>query len=578
MTRYFWVLLYLTGVLALAAIVWIYAAVHAVRELERRGAADLALASDRLVGALFGYRQLAVSLASDPRLVAEQTANGELVDILRQATDISGALDFVLLNRNRDHIASASDHPPEGWMDRPFVGRALHGALGRLVTASDGFGRRTFAYAAPVFSGSGPVARVLVAIIDLEAIEAEFRGSNPAVFMTDDSGLIYFSNRSELILRDRRVVAAAGASASAEPGFVEYRSYRLFGFDIWSVAAGRYLPRRALHIERELPVIGMHAEALVDLRPAFAAAWLQSVVAGALCLLLGLVIFFVANQRRILARANATLEARVAGRTRELSAVNASLRAEVADRMEAEKALKQAQSDLVQAGKLSALGKMSAGISHELNQPLMAIQSFSDNAATFLDRGATGAAAENMQRIGDLARRMARIIKNFRAFARQEKETVNRVDLVQIVHAAIDLAGDRMDRHLVTLNLDLPQTPVWVQGGEVRLQQVVLNLVSNAIDAMASSGDRRLDISIATGPPVILSVRDTGPGIEEPDKMFEPFYSTKQIGEAEGVGLGLSISYGLVQSFGGNIRGVNDPAGGAEFIVELQPWTEEAAA
>jgi two-component system C4-dicarboxylate transport sensor histidine kinase DctB len=286
----------------------------------------------------------------------------------------------------------------------------------------------------------------------------------------------------------------------------------------------------------------------------------------------------VSYQRLVLAQANEALETRVDERTRELSEVNKALRGEVSERKETERALKKAQADLVQAGKLSALGKMSAGISHELNQPLMAIQSFSENSVKFLDRGDARAAANNIEKVNDLARRMARIIKNFRAFARQEREMVKRVDLVQVVNAAIELAAGRLESHGVELDLQLPTSPVWVQGGEVRLQQVILNLVSNAIDAMVTSPERKISISIKTGSSVILSVGDTGPGIDEPDKVFEPFYSTKEIGEAEGVGLGLSISYGLVQSFGGNIRGTNAQEGGAIFAVELQPWTDEVAA
>ncbi|UZD89563.1 sensor histidine kinase [Cognatishimia activa] len=567
--------LFLAGVLSLTAAVWVYSAVQSIDELERRGEVDLALASDRLVGNLTGFRQLAVTLAADPRIVESDTSNSELIDILRRATDISGALDFVLLDRGGHHIASAADRPVEPWLKGPFIDRALDGALGRHLTVSEEFGRRVFVYAAPVFSNDGPVSRVLVVILDLEAIEADFRGSNPAVLMTDHTGIVYFSNRSELVLRDR---FAKATDPSDDTAFVDFTDYQLFGFDLWSVSAGRYVPSSALHIEQELPVIGMRSEALIDLRPALATAWLQSVVAGTICLLMGSAIFFVSNQRRILAEANQKLESRVAKRTYELSEVNTALRAEVHERREAEKALKRAQADLVQAGKLSALGKMSAGISHELNQPLMAIQSFADNSVTFLERENQAAASRNMSKVSDLARRMARIIKNFRAFARQEHETLNRVELVQIVKSAIELADNHLERHAVSLDMSLPHDPIWVQGGEVRLQQVVLNLVTNAVDAMATSDERHLQVSIEVGSAVVLSIRDTGPGIEEPEKVFEPFYSTKEIGEAEGVGLGLSISYGLVQSFGGNIRGVNSPEGGAVFTVELQPWKNEAAA
>jgi two-component system C4-dicarboxylate transport sensor histidine kinase DctB len=112
---------------------------------------------------------------------------------------------------------------------------------------------------------------------------------------------------------------------------------------------------------------------------------------------------------------------------------------------------------------------------------------------------------------------------------------------------------------------------VVVRGGEVRLQQVILNLVNNAIDAMAQSPERRVVIAILPGPRVTLSVRDTGPGLTEPERIFDPFYTTKAASEGEGMGLGLSISYGLVQSFGGAIRGRNHPEGGAIFTVELDP-------
>ena len=323
--------------------------------------------------------------------------------------------------------------------------------------------------------------------------------------------------------------------------------------------------------------IGLLAEALIDAGPAISTAWLQASVAAIASLLFAAIIFFVAGQRRALVHANEVLEGRVAERTEELSRTNTALRAEVAERKDAEEALKRTQDALIQSGKLSALGQMSAGISHELNQPLMAIQSFSENAETFLKRGDTDAVAANLGRVGELASRMGRIIRNLRAFARQEKDVMGSVDVVQVVHAALDLLASRLRQSEVSIDLQLPNTPLFVQAGEVRLQQVVLNLISNALDAMAETRVKQLTIKAAAGPPVRLFVRDTGPGLAEPEKVFEPFYSTKSIGEAEGMGLGLSISYGLVQSFGGNIQGRNRAEGGAEFCVELNAHFEEAA-
>ncbi|WP_226946210.1 ATP-binding protein [Roseobacter sp. TSBP12] len=317
----------------------------------------------------------------------------------------------------------------------------------------------------------------------------------------------------------------------------------------------------------------------MDLKPVIALSSLQAGMASALALVFATFWFFARERRRTLAEANTRLEARVATRTQALEIANRDLTREVTERLEAEARLKRVQADLVQAGKLSALGEMSAGISHELNQPLMAIRSFAENAQAFLERDNAAKAAENLGRISELARRMGRIIKNLRAFARQESETITNVELTAVVEAALEMTLGKVARAGVTLDWT-PGEPVWVRGGEVRLQQVVMNLLSNAVDAMSDSPDKRIEIRISAGQagvtPTRLTVADTGPGIAEPDKIFDPFYTTKEVGASEGMGLGLSISYGLIQSFGGRIRGANraqegHPPKGAIFTIELIP-------
>jgi len=305
---------------------------------------------------------------------------------------------------------------------------------------------------------------------------------------------------------------------------------------------------------------------------------IAGIALAAVFLAFGALLFLTTERRRALALANAELEGRVEVRTRELSAANAQLRREVAERLEAEAALKRAQADLVQAGKLSALGQMSAGISHELNQPLMAIRQFADNGAAFMDRGKTEKAGENLGRISEMAARMARIIRNLRAFARNESEPMGRVDLGRVIAASVELTEARLRGEGVELDWQAPEVPVLAWGGDVRLGQVFVNLINNAIDAMEGCADKRITIRLQPEERLVVTVADTGPGISDPEKIFEPFYSTRAVGSSEGMGLGLSISYGLVQSFGGNIRGANAPGGGAVFTVELENWTGEKAA
>ncbi len=544
----------------------------ALAELSLRGQSDLALASDRLTGELQRYRELAVLLADHPALrpVPQGADLQQVAPLLRRVADMTGSLEIALVDASGREIGVAAYGSAAGasHAGQPWFERAMDGALGVEHFASPRHDRRVFVFAAPVFSEAGPVTGAVIVSVDIEQVEAAWRGDQPAVFFTDAAGRVFVSNRSELIGQGR------------DPqGFGPEQVRRRGGHEIWRIAGEPYLPSRALHLTQDLPVIGLTGEALLDVAPVRRIADLQAAAAAALCLAFGALLFLATNRRRTLARANTVLEQRVARRTRALQAVNADLRREVAERAAAEARLTRAQADLVQAGKLSALGQMSAGISHELNQPLMAIRSFAENAETFLARGNLDAAASNLGRISELGRRMGRIIRNLRAFARQESEAVVDVDLCAVVDVALEMAAPRLRQAEVALSWAAPARPVLVRGGEVRLQQVVLNLVGNAIDAMEQSEHKRVSIGLeTTGARAVLTVRDTGPGIGEPDRIFDPFYTTKEVGASEGMGLGLSISYGLVQSFGGAIRGRNHPGGGAVFTVELDLAQRAAAA
>ncbi len=572
------VLTYLAFVGALAGGVWWIGMGTAQGQLARRGEADLALAADRLTNALQRYRQLAVVMADHPDLAPLLSGQGDATRaraVLVSVADQTGAMDIVLVDAAGREIVAASDTAPNAHAGQPALIRAMQGALGVDHQLDPRYGRRGFTFAAPIFSPAGPVIGALIVIADAEAVEAAWRGDNPVIFFTDDLGVVYLTNRSELLFRSRsgdplRAAASNRYRAGQVVPFVAQTETRPHGHDIWQVDGGRYLPRTALHLTRDIPTIGMIGEALLDIAPARQIAGLQAAVTAALCLAFGALLFLATERRRTLALANQRLEARVADRTADLSALNVDLRREVVERTDAEARLTRAQADLVQAGKLSALGQMSAGISHELNQPLTAIRSFAQNGQGFLARGRPEIAAQNLGRIAELADRMARIIRNLRAFARQESVPLGDVDLVGVIDVVLELAAPKLRDAGVAVLWQPPAQTIIVRAGEVRLQQVILNLVTNAIDAMVGCDPRHIDITLdGQERRIALSVRDTGPGITEPDRIFDPFYTTKEVGADEGMGLGLSISYGLVQSFGGAIRGRNHPDGGAVFTVEL---------
>ncbi|WP_299927279.1 ATP-binding protein [uncultured Pelagimonas sp.] len=569
------VVLYLACVAGLSWGAWSYGYSQALSQLSARGEADLALASDRLVAGLLRYRSTAVLQSDHPALAGLHTGDRPEAanQLLLETVDKTGALTAFYLDNQGTVLASSHDGGPTSYAKSRFFQRAQVGALGASHGVNDRFDRRAYYFAAPSFAPGGGVRGVLVVAVDIDTLEQDWRASRPTVFFSNDKGQIFVTSRSELLFWQRGMRGFVNPTGQV----YDVERMRVHGFDMWHQTLSPYVPTKAMYLRQPLPVIGMTGEALLDVRPAQRLAGLQAAVVATLFLGLGAFLLYAGARRRALAKANQALEGRVKERTADLEQANTALRHEVVEREEAEAALRKAQADLVQAGKLSALGQMSAGISHELNQPLMAIRQYAENGEAFLDRDRPDKAQENLARISQLAARAGRIITNLRAFARNENEPMGKVDLVSVIQSAVELTETRLRNDGVELAWTPSATggPVFARGGEVRLSQVFVNLINNAADAMAGLDRKQIRICINNGPQLSVTVTDFGPGIDDTDRIFEPFYSTKEVGE--GMGLGLSISYGLVQSFGGAIRGTNS-AEGAVFTVELDYWSEDGDA
>ena len=546
--------------------VWGWAARAGFAQLETQARADLRLAADRLTSALAQFRAVAVLAAEQPQVVtlADRARSGTadpgtdraaLGAVLRRIADRSGARE-ILLTAPDGRVLAGPPEAPAQLAPHADITRAAQGALGAWHGVDPETGLRIFRFAAPVFAADGPVTGIVVLTLEAERVEAPGRGDPTPVWFTDAAGVSFLANRSELVFGldgPFDPVAAAGAYPSPETlRPLRLPKARLAGRDL--VAGRSYLPALGLPVSLDLPVIAMTAHGLADADGVVRSARTQALSVALAALGAAAMILTLWERRRALARANIALEHRVAERTAELE---------------------RAQADLVQAGKLSALGQMSAGISHELNQPLMAIRSYAENAELLLERGRDAEAAANLGKISEMARRMGRIIKNLRAFARAEGEPAARVGLASVVEGALEMMEPRIARAGVRVDWARPTSPAIVMGGEVRLGQVVVNLISNALEAMEglpAGAPRRLTLRIAPAAPgrIALTIRDSGPGILDPGRIFDPFYSTKEVGTEEGLGLGLSISYGLVQGFGGTLSWGNAPEGGALFTVDLR--------
>ncbi|GGC09341.1 hypothetical protein GCM10011352_39680 [Marinobacterium zhoushanense] len=268
-------------------------------------------------------------------------------------------------------------------------------------------------------------------------------------------------------------------------------------------------------------------------------------------------------QERALKAAHEELESRVQERTADLSHANAKLLEEMEQHG-------QTQNELIQTAKLAVIGQMSAGINHELNQPLTAIRNYSDNARAFLKRGKLETVDANLVEISGLTERMSRIIHPLKEFARKSSGSTDLVCLQTVRDGAMSLMYGHFEKEQVKVNWPPRLSDYYVLGDILRLEQVLVNLLSNAVHAMEQVQTRRIDIGVEVeGKWLRLSIRDQGPGIAEADleRIFEPFFTTKKSGQ--GLGLGLSISHRIIETLGGRLSAANHPQGGAIFTIEL---------
>ena len=251
----------------------------------------------------------------------------------------------------------------------------------------------------------------------------------------------------------------------------------------------------------------------------------------------------------------------------KLRDINSKLKNEMNEREKAEKNLKVAEQSLEQHSKLAALGEMSAAVSHELNQPLAAMKTYLAGAKLLLQRDRPNEALSSFQRVDDLIERMNVITKQLKSYARKGREELVQVDLKMVISYALDIMASQLNVLQVEYLQQMPDEPVMVLGDQIRLEQVVINLIRNSLDAMAKTNNPKLKIILKTNNNAVITIIDNGHGISDLKSLFEPFYTTKDPGH--GVGLGLAISSGIIKELGGRLVAKNSPDSGAIFEITL---------
>jgi two-component system C4-dicarboxylate transport sensor histidine kinase DctB len=263
------------------------------------------------------------------------------------------------------------------------------------------------------------------------------------------------------------------------------------------------------------------------------------------------------------------LEHRVAERTQDLSLARDHLETEIADHRRTGEKLQAGPQELVQANRLAILGQVAAGVAHEINQPVATIRAYADNARTFLDRGQQQTAVENLVSIAELTERVGTITDELRSFARKGRFVAEPTPMREVIEGALMLLRSRFAGRMDAIVIDLPENGLSVYGSRIRLEQVLINLLQNALEALGERRDAEIRVRCEEGPSdtVLLVVADNGPGIPQHirEDLFTPFNTSKD----EGLGLGLAISQEIVADYGGEIS-VETSDKGTVFTVRLK--------
>ncbi|MDZ4163944.1 MAG: sensor histidine kinase [Smithellaceae bacterium] len=528
---------------------------------------------------------------TDPALVA--TTNRYLENMNREAKSSA----IYVMDRQGLTLASSNWNQPLSFVGnnfafRPYFQDALRGTTGRFYGIGTVSKEPGYYLAYGIYHGPKMIG-VAAAKISLDKLGESWSGGDEAVLVVDENGVVFLTSNPNW-----RFKTLHRLSEETRKELDKTRQYSLIGsLDSVGFTEEEYLSPNArivtvpqmvqtflkpafLATSRTIPETGWKLITLSNIAPAKVMARYAAFVTGfALAFLMILILYLQQRRRAIvqsiaakeaLQQAHDELECKVIERTADLSRANINLKEEIDKREHAEQILKDALEELVQAGKMAALGQMASGITHELNQPLAALRTLSDNAVVFLQREQVSDVEANLGMICQLTDRMGKITGQLKTFARKSPPQLKPVSVNRVISETIALMGQRIEKEGVVLKQDISPSDICVLGDGNRLTQVLVNLFSNALDAMTDVSERRLKIKAyqETGR-VFIRVRDSGQGIPEEvlPRLFEPFFTTKEQGA--GLGLGLAISTGILRDFGGVLKARNHLEGGAEFLIEL---------
>ena len=565
--------------------------------LEEQARTDASLNAALLRTVLEKYRALPFVLSQDSALVtalagSDAGAFGKLSQKLEMLAAGTKAAVIYVIDKNGIAVSASNWREPTSFVGNDYrfreyfqravaEGQAEQFALGTVS-------RKPGLYISERISDGNGLLGVVVVKVEFDDVEADWNASDKPSYVLDERGIVLITSVPSWrfmtigrIAKDRLTAIRESLQFGDAPlqplplDTVRSLSDTLNVVEI--VMPGDAGKTSFLDVGTPVPTTTWRLQHLVVLGPSVDAGIREARMLTLLVLLplLAGAAFLLRRRYAIVLRisreqqAREELERRVVERTLDLSQARDRLQAEIIGHRSTEQKLQAVQQDLVQANRLAILGQVAAGVAHEINQPVATIRAYADNARTFLERGQTAPAGENLENIAALTERIGSITEELKTFARKGRGGPEPTGLKDVIEGAVILLRSRFAGRMDTLDIDLPPAGLQVMGNRIRLEQVLINLLQNALEAVAPKAEQgRVEIRTSTdAETVILTVTDNGPGIapEIRKGLFTPFNTSKE----SGLGLGLVISKEIVGDYGGRMEVVSDDSG-TRFAVHLR--------
>jgi two-component system, NtrC family, C4-dicarboxylate transport sensor histidine kinase DctB len=541
---------------------------------------DARLARFQFIPQLISKNTILVELLKDP----ENNPRINLVNhFLEEINDIIGASDTYLMNSQGLTLAASNWQKEQTFNNqnfsfRPYFIEAMKGKLGRYFALGSTSGKRGYYFAYPITYAAQNLG-VIVVKMDLSNIELNWSSRKIQFIVNDPDGITFITTQpkwlyhsikplSEKTLQQINISQRYKGIVVRELDLDRLRSISAKSSIIRIMNTAQQSNNDYLTIQKNMPHAGWQVMILAPLSE-LRQNRLITIIVLSLLVLISLLISFLLwqrlkrqQERELFQReAQKQLEHQVTVRTTDLTH-------EIDERKQTEKILRETQDELIQTAKLAVLGQMSASISHELNNPLAAIQSYTDNARKFLSMNKLNQVDENLCRIIKLTKRMSKISSQLKFFSRKSNQNMEIVSIQNVIKSAIDIVSHKYKKSASGIIIKSHTPGLKARADIIQLEQILINLINNAMQAIETQNQGQVIIHIEQENQwALIHVDDNGLGIElkNIEKIFDPFFTTKK----SGLGLGLSISARIMDIMNGKLSVYNLPEGGARFTISL---------